>query len=208
MRGAMCALLSAGLALVVAAPAPARDSTISGTASVGLAGLTLADLGHAVVYLEAQGALPETPGERPARKLRQHTARFEPSFLAVAVGQPIEMPNDDTIYHNVFSYSRPNDFDLGLYRAGESRTLRFDHAGPVRLYCSIHEGMNGLIFVAPNRWFAVPAANGAFVIADVPPGRYLLKLWSERAPEVQREIRVAAGVDARIELRVAAAKDR
>jgi hypothetical protein len=134
--------------------------------------------------------------------VRQHTARFEPGFLAVAVGQPVAMPNDDTIYHNVFSYSRPNDFDLGLYRSGESRTMRFDHPGPVRLYCSIHERMNGLIFVAPSRLFAIPDARGAFSIKGVSPGRYRVKLWTERAPELSREIRLAAGALARVDLRV------
>jgi plastocyanin len=204
MRAALSALVCAALGLGAALPASARDGSVSGTVSVGLAQLALADLGHAVVYLEPLDAPGDAQSDaRAALSLRQHAARFEPAFLAVALGQPILMPNDDTIYHNVFSYSRPNDFDLGLYRAGESRTLRFEHPGPVRLYCSIHENMNGLIFVAPSRWFAVPDARGAFTIAGVSPGRYRLTLWTERTPQQAREIRVAAGTEERVELRVA-----
>ncbi len=201
MQGPWCTLACAALALAAAGARAESGASVSGRVTITVPQLALADLGPAVVYLEAIDAAPSaSPSETPA--LRQHLARFEPGFLAVAVGEPIAMPNDDTIYHNVFSYSRPNDFDLGLYRAGESRTLRFDHPGPVRIYCSIHERMNGLIFVAPSRLFALPDARGAFAISGVAPGRYRIKLWTERAPELAREIRVAAGAAERVELRV------
>ena len=46
------------------------------------------------------------------------------------------MPNDDVIFHSVFSYSTPNDFDLGLYPRGESRgERRFQYPGVVRICC-------------------------------------------------------------------------
>ncbi len=194
-------LAALALALASASARAGADAQVEGRVSVDVAQLRLDDLGPVVVYLEAIDALPAPPSESP-REVRQHNARFEPRFIAVAVGQPVAMPNDDTIYHNVFSYSRPNDFDLGLYRSGESKTLRFDHPGPVRLYCSIHEGMNGLIFVAPSALFAIPDARGAFSIKGVSPGRYRVKLWTERAPELSREILVAAGTPFHVDLRV------
>jgi plastocyanin len=69
--------------------------------------------------------------------MHQREARFAPPFLAIAAGQSVAMENDDAIYHNVFSFSKSNDFDLGLYPAGESRTVTFRYAGVVRTYCSI-----------------------------------------------------------------------
>jgi hypothetical protein len=125
--------------------------------------------------------------------VHQRDARFAPRFLAVAAGQTVEMPNDDAIYHNVFSYSKPNDFDLGLYPAGQSRSVTLRHPGAVNLYCSIHESMNGTIFVAPSPWFAVLGADGRFAIAGVPPGRYALSTWSERLPATRREVALRAG---------------
>ena len=191
---------------VFGAPASAQDATVAGQVSFALAGLTLADVGPAVVYLEAIEAAPPRPLRQPA-ELRQHAARFRPAFLVVAVGQPVDMPNDDTIFHNVFSYSRPNDFDLGLYRSGESRSLHFAHAGPVRIYCSIHERMNGLIFVTPTRLFALPSESGAFRIEGVPPGRYRLHTWSERLPALARELTLAPGESARVEVALGAPRD-
>lgn len=196
---AACALL----VLSRAAPGAAQDAALSGVLDVGLGDLTLADVAPAVVYLDAVAAPPPHPA-RSTGEIRQHTARFEPGFLVVAVGQPIEMPNDDSIFHNVFSYSRPNDFDLGLYRSGASRTLRFAHPGPVRIYCSIHERMNGLIFVAPTRLFAVVSARGEFRIADVPPGRYRLRVWTERLPERGRDLSLEPSENARIEITLGA----
>jgi hypothetical protein len=110
------------------------------------------------------------------------------------------MPNDDVIYHNVFSYSDPNDFDLGLYASGQSRSLRFQHAGLVRIYCSIHESMDGLIFVAPSRLFARPDPMGHYAISGIRAGRYRLHVWSERLPELIREVQIDRGVSRTIDL--------
>jgi plastocyanin len=203
MRARAWIAVACSLAAIAARGAGAEDASVAGRLSLALAGVALTDVAPAVVYLEAVDA-PAPPPPREPATLRQHAARFQPAFLVVAVGQPVEMPNDDTIFHNVFSYSRPNDFDLGLYRSGEARTLRFAHAGPVRLYCSIHERMNGLIFVTPTRLFAVADAAGAFRIAGVPPGRYRLRAWTERLPELTRDLALASGENADVALALGA----
>jgi plastocyanin len=192
--------LAVGLALVAASLARAEPpASVAGEVSVALSGVRLADVSPAVVYLEPLDAPPPRPRTAPA-ELRQHDARFQPGFLVVSVGQPVAMPNDDTIFHNIFSYSRPNDFDLGLYRGGESRSVSFRHAGPVRIYCSIHDRMNGLIFVSPSPWFAVPSASGGYRIDAVPAGNYRVRVWSDRLPELVRPIALRSGEDARANL--------
>jgi len=117
----------------------------------------------------------------------------------VAAGQPVQMANDDAIYHNVFSYSRPNDFDLGLYPAGESRTLRLRHPGVVKLYCSIHETMNATILVTPTPWFDTVNGRGGYALTGVPPGRYRVSVWSERLPVATRDAVVRAGESLRLD---------
>jgi plastocyanin len=197
-------LLLVVLAALLAAP-PVRGeepARVHGRVSVGVASVALADAGPLVVYLEALAAPAPKPG--PGVAIRQHLARFEPGFTVVPVGEPVRMPNDDTIFHNVFSYSRPNDFDLGLYGAGEARTVRFRAPGLVRIYCSIHERMNGLIFVTPSTLYAIPRPDGAYQIDGVPPGRYRLHVWSERLPVWTRELELGAGEDAELEARLLA----
>lgn len=182
----------------------ALAGTISGNVRIGVNGVSLADAGAIVVYLVANHPTIEKPSSAlPRAEVHQRGARFEPDFLVVTVGQTVAMPNDDVIFHNVFSYSEPNDFDLGLYGAGQSPTLRFTQAGLVKIYCSIHEEMDGLIFVAPSRLHALPrVADGRFSIENVPPGRYEVHVWSERLPEQQwpLEIPSDAPVDVSLSL--------
>jgi plastocyanin len=188
MRSAWAAALGVALAAQAAVGGELR-----GRVGLELPGARLADFGPVVVYLEAaDGARPRSA--RP--ELRQHAAQFTPGFLAVAVDEPVSMPNDDDIFHNVFSFSSPNDFDLGLYPAGESRTVRFEHPGVVKVYCSIHEGMSATIFVAPTPLFAVTDADGRYAIADVPPARYRVRTWAEKLPDTAREVAIGPGVTA------------
>jgi plastocyanin len=191
--------------LLAAASAGAQDARVRGRVSLGVAGAKLGDLGPIVVYLEPIGAA-EAPGGAPgpAAKIRQRSAQFTPGFMAVSVGQNVEMPNDDAIYHNVFSYSKGNQFDLGLYAAGESRTIAFRQPGVVKIYCSIHESMTGTIFVAPTRHFTRVSSSGGFSLEGVAPGRYRLVTWCERLPETSRELRLAPGQELAVEISLGA----
>ncbi|HET9272246.1 MAG TPA: hypothetical protein VFO31_28915, partial [Vicinamibacterales bacterium] len=67
----------------------------------------------------------------PARRtaIRQKGETFLPRVVAVPVGSTVDFPNDDPIYHNVFSLSRARTFNLGRFPRGESRGVRFDKAG-------------------------------------------------------------------------------
>jgi plastocyanin len=196
------ALALALLAALLPARAPAGE--VRGRLQLALPGLRLDQLGPIVVYLEGgPGTAPVSAA--PPAEIRQRNAQFSPPFLAVARGRNVAMPNDDAIYHNVFSFSAPNDFDLGLYPAGESRAVAFRHSGVVRIFCSIHEGMTGTLFVAPTPWFALADADGGFEISGVPEGRFRLRTWAERLPPSERELRVGAGVT-RVELAIGEAQ--
>jgi plastocyanin len=194
MRALAACLLAAGLA------APAAAGELAGRVSLGVPDAHLADLGPTLVLLDADGSGVgfAVPAARPA--IRQRNARFDPDFMVVVEGQTVEMPNDDTIFHNVFSFSRPNDFDLGMYPAGRSRSVTFRHAGLVRLYCSIHESMRGTVLVAPSPWFAEVSSSGDYRIADVPPGSYRLSVWNEKLPTTTRSVSVAAQGTRRVDL--------
>jgi plastocyanin len=182
------ALAIAAALAVVAGSAHAED--VRGRVVLDLPGMQLADLGPIVVYLDAPAGGAASGAHLPAASLHQKNAAFAPRFLAVRAGQTVAMLNDDAIYHNVFSYSKPNDFDLGLYAAGQSKEVRFEHPGAVKLYCSIHESMNGTIFVAPTPWYDVVSPTGSFALRGVPAGRYVLRTWNEKLPDTERPLSV------------------
>jgi plastocyanin len=184
--------LALALALSLAAAA-ASAGELRGHVSLGVPGVSLDDAGPLVVYLE--GSVSQLKFELPKRPLEIHQkdASFAPPFLVIAAGETVVMPNDDVIFHNVFSYSTPNDFDLGLYPRGESRAKTFQYPGVVRIYCSIHESMNATIFVAPSIWHAVVGAKGEYAIRDVPPGRYRLRTWNRRLPPASQLVEIGGG---------------
>ena len=79
-----------------------------------------------VVYLDTVPRAAFEPGEDRRARLNQHDERFVPHVLAVTAGTWVDFPNSDSTYHNVFSLSRANEFNLGRYASGRSRALRFD----------------------------------------------------------------------------------
>jgi plastocyanin len=148
-----------------------------------------------VVYLEGvigtnPPVVPDKPVEVVTKKERvsQHKAVFVPHILPVVKGTTVEWPNDDEIFHNVFSFSETKSFDLGLYKGREGKPVTFDTPGRVDVFCSIHSSMNCVVLVLENPFFATTNEKGNYVISNVPPGTYQLKAWHERLPSQRRKI--------------------
>lgn len=163
------------------------------------------DLSRAAVFLVPRDGRPLEREPGPPARLSQRNARFAPEFAVIEAGQTVEFPNDDDIAHNVFSFSDARRFDLGLYPRGASKSVRFDATGPVFLFCSVHEWMSAVIYVAPNRLHAVTDARGRFAIAPVPAGRYMAYTWHASLPHARRpvevrEVEVAAGAPTRVDI--------
>lgn len=143
-----------------------------------------------VVFAEA---LDREAPSRPTKViLGQKDKTFSPAVLVVSVGSTVDFPNDDPIFHNVFSLSAPAPFDLGLYRAGSTKSRTFAKAGSYRVFCNIHPQMSAFILVVPTPYVTTADAEGRFTL-DLPPGTYRLTARSDRAAPVSAEITVGAG---------------
>jgi Plastocyanin len=135
-----------------------------------------------VVWLEPlNGTQP--PAATVQREMVQKGKAFRPHVLAIPVGSSIRFPNVDPIFHNAFSNYSGQVFDVGLYPPGKSRTVTFRREGIVRVFCNIHSTMSAIIVVLKTPYFAVSAEDGSFTMPDVPPGRYQLHAFYERATE-------------------------
>jgi plastocyanin len=161
-----------------------RAATQPATGSIaGRVTAAAGQLPEMIVFLEPVN--PATVFGPPAQRasISQKGAKFSPSLLVVSVGQTVDFHNDEDrpIEHNVFSRSSARPFDLGLYRPPETRSVVFDKPGPVRLYCSIHRYMDGLIYVCPTPFFARVAPDGSYRIDAVPVGDWRLKTWQRSA---------------------------
>jgi plastocyanin len=134
-----------------------------------------------IVYLES----PDTSARfeiPPDAEISQKGAQFAPSPLIICVGQTVVFKNDEArpIEHNVFSRSPTQQFDLGLYRPPEGKAVKFTTPGLVRLYCSIHRYMDGIIYVCPTKFWAKVKQDGSFSIDGVPPGQWRLRTWQKQ----------------------------
>lgn len=145
---------------------------------------------HVVVYLKDAPARQVSP-VRVA--IRQRDENFVPRVVAVPVGSVVEFPNDDPIYHNVFSLSRAKEFNLGRFPRGQSKSERFDRPGIVKVFCEIHSHMTATVMVFNHPWFAVPDEDGRFELPAVQPGQREIIAWHERLGDSPKEITVEAG---------------
>ena len=133
---------------------------------------------HAVVWLDAPAGLAAAPAAPASRVvLDQRNLDFWPHVLAVRVGTVVEFPNNDRVFHNVFSFHDGKKFDLGLYPVGTMRRVTFDHPGLSRIFCNIHPNMGAHVMAVDTPYFAVSGDDGRFVIAAVPPGTYTYHAW-------------------------------
>lgn len=163
-------------------PAPPRDPIA-------------AELRNVVIYVD--GTFPGAPSAKGSRaKIAQHDERFEPHVLPIQQGTTVDFPNEDDVYHNVFSLSAATGkggFDLGRYPKGSSKSWTFDRAGTVQVFCHIHSDMSAVVLVLPNPFFATPDESHHFSIDDVPEGDYTVVGWHERIKPIVRRIHVVAG---------------
>jgi plastocyanin len=159
MRAAALCLL----ALAAPAPPPGR---VAGRVTLTVDGAARADASGVVVYVTGFHEAP--PAAVP--EIVQRGRRFEPALIAITAGQEVSFPNADPFFHNVFSVSPGQRFDLGQYKRGETKTRVFREPGPVEVYCNIHPEMAATILVLPNHRFALTAADGSFAIDGVPAG--------------------------------------
>ena len=118
--------------------------------------------------------------------MNQKNMEFIPRILSVMIGSEVKYPNsEDVLYHNVYSESGSNGFDLGTYRAGTVKTVEFSEPGIVEVMCNIHSRMYAAIIVLDNPFYASVDNNGRFFIKNIPQGEYEIEVFTLGDFEVQ-----------------------
>lgn len=145
----------------------------------------------AVVFIvKAAGKYP-LPQSRPV--MRQKNITIVPHVLPVLVGSTVDFPNEDEIYHNIFSLSPTKTFDLGRYSKGNSKSVTFNNLGNVKVFCDIHSQMGGVILVLQNPYYTTVGLDGSYTINGVPPGNYELAVWQENGGTKIQKIVIGSG---------------
>jgi plastocyanin len=182
--------------LVAPAVYDLRGVALSSNAPVGKTSSGYERVG---IWLESNA--PE-PAPAVKAEMRQRNQHLDPDLLVVPVGSTVDFPNLDPIFHNIFSLSRTQSFDLGYYAEGRSRSISFPHAGIVQVYCHVHPNMHAVIIIAASRWFGKPASDGAFSWSNVPAGNYRMCVWQKSAGVVRRKIVVPTTGSLRVDMSI------
>jgi plastocyanin len=186
-------------ASAAAAPAAKAEREHVGSSYGSVSGRVSAKSGalkDAYVYVDmVKGA----PARGHSLEIRQKDKQFSPQVAVVQRGTTVVFPNMDAIFHNVFSPSGKNSFDLGSYRSGDTpRSVVLTTPGVVEVFCNIHARMNATILVVPSALYAKVGADGTFRLENVPSGARKLVAWSPGAKAVQEKVEVGSGSPAQV----------
>lgn len=186
---------------------PNRGNVVTGTLQLlDRSGSAVRDASNVVVFLEAAGEQPQPQPRSPI--ISQRGRQFDPAVLAVSAGTAVRFPNDDLVFHNVFSLSRGNAFDLGIYGKGKAKARTLRQPGLVKIHCNIHPDMASHILVLNSHRHAVTESSGFWAIPDVPDGDYTLRTWHVLANELSQPLQVRSGTIVTVPLVVRETKRR
>ena len=146
-----------------------KGQIVSRSSNADLAGFVVS-----VESLEGNFPVPEKPAVMDQKNLM-----FVPHVLVIQAGRTVQFRNSDPVFHNVYSISRTEMFNLGLFPQGAVRRMKFDQPGVIHLLCEVHPAMSAFIVVVENPYFAVSGHDGTFQIAGVPSGQHRLHCWHQ-----------------------------
>jgi Carboxypeptidase regulatory-like domain len=157
-------------------------------------------LANAVLDLVNVTAGKPVPRDRPI-VLDNITCRFVPHVRSATVGQTLEIHNSDPFLHDAHAWLGTRSlFNVGILPGHTSRQPLAD-AGLIHINCNVrHTWMHAYVFVAEDPYHAVTGADGRFVIDEVPPGTYTLRVWHELLGSVDRPVTVEGGKTATVDV--------
>jgi len=156
-------------------------------------------LRYAVVTLEgiAKGKAVEREVQHELDNVK---CRFVPHVQTASVGQFVLMKNTDPILHtaHAFFINGQPQFNVGLYPGRVSRKPLVT-PGVVKILCEVHPWMSAYIVVTDHPYHSVTDAYGEYLINDIPPGNYKLKVWHESLGTEEKAVEVKAGASRNVD---------
>lgn len=138
-------------------------------------------LKNVFVYVK-EGVKSEYPAPKENVVMDQKGCSYHPRVFGVLAGQTLQIVNSDPTLHNVHAQpAASKKFNLGMPIQGMKITRKFDKPEiMVKIKCDVHPWMTAYVGVLTHPFFAVTDENGAFEIANLPPGEYTVEAWHEK----------------------------
>lgn len=144
---------------------------------------------NVAVYVKWSGLQAYDSAIGQMATMDQIDGRFSPHILVVSVGTAVAFPNNDVVAHHVYSFSKPNDFVLSLYKGDAPAPMVFDHEGVLTLGCNIHDNMLGYIVVVDTPTFGLTDESGRVTLTAAPDATEIsVTIWSPRIRRGDRQL--------------------
>ena len=160
-------------------------------------------VGHGVRYavVTLEGVNRGKAVEKEAvHELDNVKCRFVPHVQTASVGQFLMLKNNDAMLHTAHAYmpeGQPH-FNVGLYPGKVSRKPLVS-PGIIKILCEVHPWMSAYVVVPEHPYHAVTDVYGEYLIGDVPPGTYRLKVWHESLGTQEKQVEVKSETTSRVD---------
>ena len=159
-------------------------------------------LADAVVYIKS--GLGDRAFDFPttAVQIDQRGCWYEPTVVALRVGQPLEFVNSDPEAHNVHASPKvAKGWNFMMSQRNARRTVYFtvpEVGVPVR--CDVHPWMLAYVSAFSNPYFGISPAESPVTLAPVPPGQYVVGVWHRELGMKEQPVTVAPQTTASIQV--------
>lgn len=195
------------------APQPALvrmdgDAACGGAGEAAPAGDVLVRGGrieNAFVYVAAGLEARVFDEPREPVVIEQRSCAYRPRIVGAETGQEIVFVNDDPTLHNVRTMPQLSSaVNFGMSARGERRSIRIAKSEVmVQVRCDVHPWMRAYLGVLDHPYFALTGRDGAFRLANLPPGDYTIAVWHERLGRASRKTTVPSKGEARVDFTLA-----
>jgi hypothetical protein len=151
---------------------------------------------NAVVYIE-EVAAGKPFSINTMYTINQHNCEYVPHIQVVPMGARLQIVNSDNILHNVHVYDQDNGLrtvcNIAQPIKGQHTPIKQTQLTGIDILFTTcdagHPWMSGYVVLCKNPYYVVTDDNGKFVLTNVPPGDYKIKMWHEgfRITDVERE---------------------
>lgn len=142
-------------------------------------------LQNAVVILDIDHGVPIEPARG---QLATEGCMLTPRIQWLPAGSSLQLKNEDGADHDIHAFQQDvTAFDVPL-RGKETVARRpLIHLGFYKINCQHHLWERAWIYVSEHPYVAITDSDGHFVIPNVPPGRYSIRVWHEGWTETDKD---------------------
>lgn len=144
-------------------------------------------------------AVPATPVT-----IDQKGCWFTPRVMGIQVGQELTVVNSDPVTHNIHPMAEVNR-EWNHSQGPGDKPLERKFLKPevmIKIKCNIHSWMHAYLGVVDSPYFSVTGADGAFVIKNLPPGKYVVGVWTEALGTEEQTVTTEPGKAAVVDFKL------